>query len=206
MSSTHPIAVAAKRLSRTANRRAALWGVAVLLLVGGIVSLGAYTVQSTWVSETTANADTASYYRNQSMKSDAKLLQTDDAKQLIASTEESYGPQWNTFIDYLTVKQDEAAKRDHAAANKVADGLIFPNLRAQYRAWAAERAESQPSITVKQQAQLQVLAVYTQTCRDRWQGHDQAYTLATFAKDFDAADVGILELRATELGDDLCDG
>jgi hypothetical protein len=206
MSSTHPIAIAAKRLARTANRRAALWSVAGLLLVGGIVGLSAYTVQSTWVSETTANADTASYYRNQSMKSDAKLLQTDEAKEMIASTEESYGPQWNTFIDYLTTKQEQQSKKDLAAANRVADTLIFPNLRAEYRAWAAERAESQPSITVKQQAQLRVLAVYTQTCRDVWQGHDQAWTMATFAKDFDAAGVGILELRATELGGDLCGG
>jgi hypothetical protein len=204
MSSTHPIAIAAKRLARTANRRAALWSVAGLLLVGGIVGLSAYTVQSTWVSETTANADTASYYRNQSMKSDAKLLQSQDAKQMIAATEESYGPQWNKLTDYLSTKQEEQSKRDLAAANKVADRLIFPNLRADYRAWAAERAESQPSITVRQQAQLQVLAVYTQTCRDVWQGHDQAWTMATFAKDFDAADVGILELRATELGGDLC--
>lgn len=204
MSATTQLTVAAKRLTRTANRRAALWVTAGLLLVGGIVGLSAYTVQSTWVSETTANADTASYYRNQSMKSDAKLLQTAEAKQMIADTEASYGPQWNTFIDYLQTKQEETAKRDRAAAYKVADGLIFPNLRAEYRAWADERAESQPSITVKQQAQLQVLAVYTQTCRDVWQGHDQAWTMATFAEDFNAANVGILELRATELGGDLC--
>jgi hypothetical protein len=206
MSGTHSLAEAAKKLARRTHRRALRWGAAGVLVVGGIVGLSAYTVQSTWVSETTANADTASYYRNQSMKSDAKLLQTDQAKQMIAQTEQEHGPAWNKFIDYLTVKQEQAANRDHTAANKVADTLIFPNLRAEYRSWADERAESQPSITVKQQAQLQVLAVYTQTCRDRWQGHDRAWTMATFARDFEAADAAILELRASELGDDLCGG
>ncbi len=206
MSGTHPLADAAKRLARRTNRRALRWGAAGVLLVAGIVGVGAYSVQSTWVSETTANADTASYYRNQSMKSDAKLLHTDEAKQLIAQTEQEYGPEWNKFIDYLSTKHDEQAKRDHTAADKVADRLIFPNLRAEYRAWAQERAESQPSITMKQQAQLQVLAVYTQTCRDRWQGHDQSWTMAEFADDFNAADAYILELRATELGAHQCGG
>src|SRR4051812_19163465 len=96
---THPLAQAAKTLARKTNRRAIRWGAAGILVLLGIVTIAAYSVQSTWVSETTANADTVAFYQNQTLKSDVKLLSSDEAKTLIAETEQSYGPEWNKFID-----------------------------------------------------------------------------------------------------------
>ena len=203
---THPLAQAAKTLARKTNRRAIRWGAAGILVLLGIVTIAAYSVQSTWVSETTANADTVAFYQNQTLKSDVKLLSSDEAKALIAETEQSYGSEWNKFIDAVSSTQDEKAKTDQQAANKVADGLIFPNLRADYKAWAQERAQSQVAVTAKQQAQLKVLRVYKQVCLDKWAGHASSWTLATYRDEFDDADAGILAVRATELGLHQCGG
>jgi len=204
MTTIHPFTEAARNLARRTNRRAIRWAGAGTLVVVGIVGILAYSVQSSWVSETTANADTVANYQNQTLQNDVTALRTPTAATLFSQTEANYGAEWNALTTHISDQQAKTAHADQVAADRVASTLLFPNLRADYQAWASERAGSQPAVTAKQEAQLQVLAVAETACQDYYAGNTRKTTMAAFRRMFAPEQATGLEIDAIELGLQQC--
>ncbi|WIB65408.1 hypothetical protein [Curtobacterium sp. MCBD17_040] len=206
MSANHPLRQAAKTLSRRTGNRAIRWGVGSAVVLIGIAALAGYSAQSTWVSETTANADTVANYENQTLKTDAKVTRSSEANAVYTEIKRTYGSQWNNLVTYISTTRTRQAASAHAEASRVAAKLVFPNLRADYQSWATERAESEPALSAEQQAELDVYSVYEQTCQDWYHQKTQQDTINRFQNEFAPANATIVEIRATELALNQCKG
>lgn len=200
----HPFAETARNLARRTNRRAVRWAAVVVAIVLGIIGIGAYGVQSAWVSNTIANADTVANYQNQTLQNDASLLKTSNAQQLYTQTQARYGDEWNALTAHITATQDQTAKTDRQAADKVAGTLLFPNLRGDYQAWATERAQSQPAITAKQEAQLEAVTLAQTACQDHYTGKSTTDITKAFAPAFSPEKATGLERAIITLGLTQC--